>query len=144
MHLLRPAGLNREGGGLTPSLNTLTSIPDFIRFCYSKSKLDLVSGPCQRLLNILRAWVGWFSVDIIRFEFYIHMIMTRTMITMTMTLTTMTKIPRVCIFFFHLPAQVGHNSYPNIMAFLAGEPDAWQADEECKQEVSFEKSPCTI
>ena len=85
--------------------------------------------------------MGWFSVDIIRFEFYIHvMIMTRTMVTMTMTLTTMTKIPRVCTFFFHLRAQVGHNSYPNIMAFLAGEPDAWQADEECKQEVGFEKN----
>jgi hypothetical protein len=35
--------------------------------------------------------------------------------------------------------KVGHNSYPNIMGFLAGEPDVDQADEECKQEVGFAK-----
>ena len=40
-----------------------------------------------------------------------------------------------------LSSQVGHNSYPNVMALLAGEPDADQAEEECKQKVRFSKEP---
>ena len=80
------------------------SILDFIKFCYGKSKLDAMSGQCQRPLSILRAWVGSFSEDIIRFEFLSHMTvitmtmtttMTMTMITETMTLTMMTKSLRL-------------------------------------------------
>ena len=42
-------------------------------------------------------------------------------------------------FAFDFP-QVGHNSYPNVMALLAGEPDVDQAEEECKQKVHFPNS----
>ena len=32
---------------------------------------------------------------------------------------------------------MGLNSYPNVMALLAGEPDVDKAEEECKQKVRF-------